>query len=252
MAANLFNRYVWLLDKVSSYNGITFEQIDEAWQRSCLNEDGTPLPKRTLHNHINAIETMFGLRVVCRRQGGYKYYIEGSDGNKLSDAQEWVLSYLRMSNALMDSSHLQGRILLDKTMMYRFLNPILTAMQESRRVILCCPQRIDEERLIQNYYHFEPYFVKQYKEWYVVGRVVEDDTVHIFSFCSIAFIEALDEKYIYPKDFSVTEFLDNIPLLAKEGTAQIDDREDFIKARIDDKRCHRSRIGRFIPDEVIK
>ena len=231
MAANLFNRYVWLLDKVSSYNGITFEQINEAWQHSRLNEDGTSLPKRTLYNHINAIETMFGLRVVCKRQGGYKYYIEGIGGEKMTDAQESLLSQLRMNNALMDSSQLQGRILLDKTMMYKFLNPLLTAMQESRVVKLARPQRIDKERLKQHYYHFEPYFIKQYKEWYVVGRVVEENTIRIFS---------------------LSHFLDNIQLLAEEGIPQADDREEFIKARLDDKRYHRSRIGGFIPDEVVK
>lgn len=252
MAANLFNRYVWLLDKVSSYNGITFEQIDEAWQRSRLNDDGASLPKRTLHNHINAIETMFGLRIVCRRQGGYKYYIEGCNGGKISDVQESLLYQLRMNNALMNSSLLQGRILLDKTMMYKFLNPLLTAMQESRVVKLVRPQRIDEKRFKQHYYHFEPYFIKQYKEWYVVGRVVDDDTIRIFSLNHISYITLLDENYIYPEDFSVSEFLDSIPLLAEEGTPPTDDREEFIYARLDDKRYHRSRIGGFIPDEVIK
>lgn len=252
MAANLFNRYVWLLDKVSSYNGITFEQINEAWQHSRLNEDGASLPKRTLYNHINAIETMFGLRVVCKRQGGYKYYIEGIGGEKMTDAQESLLSQLRMNNALMDSSQLQGRILLDKTMMYKFLNPLLSAMQESRVVKLARPQRIDKERLKQHYYHFEPYFIKQYKEWYVVGRVVEDNTIRIFSLSHISYIILLDESYIYPEDFSVSDFLDNIQLLAEEGIPQADDREEFIKARLDDKRYHRSRIGGFIPDEVVK
>ena len=252
MSASLFNRYVWLLDLVGRYNGITFEQIDEAWQRSSLNDDHTPLPKRTLHNHIEAIEKMFQIHIVCHRQGGYKYFLEGSGGAKLSDAQESLLGQLRMSHALMDGSQLQGRILLDKTMMYKFLNPLLTAMQESRAVKLVHNRKIDEEHNARGYYQFEPYFIKQYKQWYVVGRVVEDDTIRIFGVNHISYIIPLEESYTYPNDFSVAEFLDNILLLTEEGIPQIDDREEFIHARLDDRRYHRSCAGGFVPDEVIE
>ena len=252
MSASLFNRYVWLLDLVGRSNGIKFEHIDEAWQRSSLNELHTSLPKRTMHNHIKAIESIFDIRIVCHCYGEYKYYLEGDGGAKLTDAQESLLSQLRMSNALMDSSQLQGRILLDKTMMYKFLNPLLTAMQESRAVKLVHIRKIDEEHSARDYYQFEPYFIKQYKQWYVVGRVVEDDTIRIFGFNHISYITLLEESYIYPKDFSVTEFLDSIPLLVEEGISQIDDQEEFIYARLDDKRYHRSCAGGFIPDEVVK
>lgn len=254
MAANLFNRYVWLLDLVSRHNGIPFEQIDKAWQRSHLNDDGAPLPKRTLHNHINAIEEMFDIRIICQRKGGYLYRLEGDDGDYLSEAKESLLNHLKISNALMDNTLLQGRILLDKTMAYKYLNPLLTAMEESKVVRLAHNHKVDNEYVSHKraHYQFEPYFIKQYREWFVVGRVVEDDTIRIFKFKHISYITLLDYNYRYPSDFSATDFLNNIPLLAEEGMPQIDDREDFIHYRLDDMRYHRSCAGGFIPDEVVR
>lgn len=252
MSASLFNRYVWLLDLVSRYDGITFEQIDSAWQRSCLNDDHASLPKRTLYNHINAIESMFDVRIVCQRKGGYKYHLEGGDGKQLSDVQESLISQLKISNALMENAQLKGRILLDKTMMYKFLNPLLIAMEESRVVRLVHNRKIDEDHNSRNYYQFEPYFIKQYKEWFVIGRVVEDNTIRIFSFNHISYITLLNDSYLYPADFSVAEFLDSVPILAEEGIPSTDDREDFIYSRLKDKLYHRSCVGGFIPDEVVK
>lgn len=252
MAANLFNRYVWLLDLVGRHNGITFEQINEAWLRSRLNDNKDPLPKRTFHNHIQEISSMFDIEIGCRKQGGYEYYIKNSDGGKLSEAQEALLNQLRISNAMMGVTSLKGRILFDKTFSYKFTNPLLTAMEESRRVKLVHIQRVDEEHNKRTAYHFEPYFIKQYREWFVIGRVVEDNTIRIFSFNHISYISLLDDAYVYPEDFSVAGFLDNIPLLIEEGTPQIDDREAFALCRLGDMRFHRSCNGGFIPDEVIK
>ena len=32
MAGNVYQQYVWLLDLVSRYNGITFDEISNRWQ----------------------------------------------------------------------------------------------------------------------------------------------------------------------------------------------------------------------------
>ena len=65
-AATLFNRYVWLVDTIYRAGRITFEEINERWQRSSLNETGEELPLKTFHNHKNAIQQMFG---ACRGHG---------------------------------------------------------------------------------------------------------------------------------------------------------------------------------------
>lgn len=50
MAANLFGRYVWLIDTLRRYKRLTFQEISELWQESGLGY-GEELPLRTFHNH---------------------------------------------------------------------------------------------------------------------------------------------------------------------------------------------------------
>ena len=78
--AVLFNRYVWLVDTIYRAGRISFEEINERWQRSSLNDTGEELPLKTFHNHKNAIQQMFDINIECDRRGGYLYYIEHAVG----------------------------------------------------------------------------------------------------------------------------------------------------------------------------
>ena len=77
--ANLFNRYVWLVDTVYQAGKTTFEAINDKWSRSILNESGEDIPLRTFHNHRKAIEQMFDINIECDKKNSYVYYIENSD-----------------------------------------------------------------------------------------------------------------------------------------------------------------------------
>ena len=79
--SNLFNRYVWLIDLIYRKKNITFEEINEQWQRSSLNYAYDNLPLRTFHNHRKAIEQMFDINIECDKRNGYSYYIENVTGN---------------------------------------------------------------------------------------------------------------------------------------------------------------------------
>ena len=68
--SNLFNRYVWLVDIIYRRGEITFEEINEYWQRSLLNMDGEDIPLRTFHNHRKAIEQMFDINIECDKRNG--------------------------------------------------------------------------------------------------------------------------------------------------------------------------------------
>lgn len=260
MAVHLFKRYVWLLDLISQ-GGKTYEKISYKWEKSPLNDrPGEPLPLRTFHNHIKAIEEMFDIHIRCQRQGGYVYVLEGANGEELSDTQEALLHQLRLSNAISTNTRLSPRIIIDKTVAYRYLNPLLAAMDESQRVKIYY-WRIGDSRDKRVEFTFEPYFIKQFsKEWFVVGRVVEDDSIRILLFDHIRMVEPLDEYYIYPESFDVKTFIDNtLSLLDKEGnmvtesdSSILDDRELFASLRFRDTIYRRSTYGSFIPDEKIK
>lgn len=260
MATHLFRRYIWLLDQVS-LGGMTYEKISYKWEKSPLNDrPGEPLPPRTFHNHIKAIEEMFDIHIRCQRQGGYAYVLEGADGKELSDTQEALLHQLRLSNAISSNTRLSHRIILDKTVAYRYLNPLLTAMDESQRVKIYY-WKIGDSLDNRVEFTFEPYFLKQFsKEWFVVGRAVEDDTIRILLFDHIRMVEPLDERFAYPDSFDIKEFIDNtLSLLDEDGNTvadsealAYDDRELFATLRFRDTIYHRSTYGSFIPDETIK
>ena len=253
MSAKIFNRYVWLLDLVARHNGIAYKNISRAWSQSSLNDlRGTPLPRRTFYNHIAAIKEMFDIDIVCQRHGDYNYVLQGVDGRELSEPQLQLLRQIRLNNAMATNPILNKRIVLDKSMVYRHLNPLLEAMEESRCVKLRFRRPIEGD-VIRIEYTFEPYFIKQFKEdWFVVGRSVEENTIHIFCFRHFYPIEPLDMTFSYPEEFQIDRFMDEVADSAVSEDSPTDDRDLFIAQRLDDKRMHRSVYGSFIPDEVVK
>ena len=62
--STLFNRYVWLVETILRAGRITFEEINDKWNRSRLNYSGDVIPLRTFHNHRQAIEEMFDVTVT--------------------------------------------------------------------------------------------------------------------------------------------------------------------------------------------
>ena len=253
MSAKIFNRYVWLLDLVARHDGITYNNISRAWEHSALNDlRGTGLPRRTFNNHIAAIKEMFDISIVCQRYGDYKYVLQSTDGGKLSETQLQLLQQIRLSNALTTKPILNKRIILDKSMVYRHINPLLAAMEESR-VIKLKYRRACEEGITRIEYIFEPYFIKQFsRDWYVVGRSVEENTIRIFSFRNCGEIEQLKETFTYPEEFDTATFMDSIVESKREEECAKDDRDLFTAERIDDRRIHRSIFGSLVPDEVIE
>lgn len=84
MAANIFGRYVWLVDTLLRRGKLTFREINKLWQKSDLGY-GEELPLRTFHNHQKAIKDIFDIYIDCDRKDGYRYYIDEPErvkGNK--------------------------------------------------------------------------------------------------------------------------------------------------------------------------
>ena len=213
MAANLFNRYVWLLDLISKPNGKTFEQIDEAWQRSELNKDGLPIPKRTLHNHIRAIADMFDINITCKCQGGYRYQIEDHSDTRKSEARTSLLNQLRLSNAMMNNS-IAGRILTNRILHERFFSPIMKAMDENKNIHVVYRDFAIDETIEYTIKHvtLSPYMLRQMSEfrWYLIGLDYEDHLIHALDLNHIEHIGVLDSTFTMPKEFTFDAFVNSL------------------------------------------
>ena len=58
--------------------------------------------------------------------------------------------------------------------------------------------------------------------------------------------------FSYPEEFQIERFMDEVAECTAGEESPMDDRDLFIVLRLDDKRMHRSIMGSFVPDEVIK
>ena len=239
MAGNLYQRYVWLLDTVSRRQGISFDEINSRWQHSALNETREALPKRTFYNHINAIYEIFGIKIGCESQGGRNYYIKESGDINLRESQSSLLQHIQMSIAMFCSPKLQGRVVLDRFQMYRHFSPLITAMEEEFAVKITC-RRADRGVNNKQYLTFEPYFIKQFDNWFVVGRVQESGKIHAFAFNSIRNIEQTDLPYFMPKEFKAMDYI-MMPTYNAPDETVADDSDLFILERSQDRLRRRSR-----------
>ncbi len=215
--SNLFNRYVWLVDIIYRRGEITFEEINEYWQRSLLNMDGEDIPLRTFHNHRKAIEQMFDINIECDKRNGYKYYIENTDDMERAGVRSWLLNTFAVNNLINESHKLKRRILFEKIPSGQmYLTPIIEAMRDSLSI----------EISYQNFwketpYTFEvyPYCIKVFKQrWYLLAYSPNKERVLIYALDRIKNIIQTDIKFHLPKDFDGdTFYTDCFGVIAGDG-----------------------------------
>lgn len=207
MKRDLFRRYVWLVDAVKQGKP-TFEEIADEWLRSPLNDDGSPLALRTFHNHRDAIENLFGIRIPCDRSDHNRYYI-ADDGKKDSTRMKvWMLQTLSLSNTIHRQSDLDSRILLDVTPEEKFgMMTVIEAMKREKCIgfdysVPSADGRTD--------FVIAPYCLRLWKsDWYLLGLDMETGSLRTFDLARIVSIYISTLKFRYPADFSGEEYFKN-------------------------------------------
>lgn len=109
MATSTFRRCLWLVNTIREFGPITFEEISRRWESSSLNDEGDPLPKKTFHNHCEAVAEMFDLVIACQRKGGYRYYLDTD-----SHPDKWIANFLNslfLQSAINTEPDLRSRII---------------------------------------------------------------------------------------------------------------------------------------------
>ena len=74
-------RHIWILSELyQNPKGLTYKEFAEEWERTTLNSQQTPLPKRTFQDCLRAIEETFGIgyRVRGSKNGGVYPTVTGS------------------------------------------------------------------------------------------------------------------------------------------------------------------------------
>lgn len=204
--ADLFGRYVWLIDTIRSHGRISFAEISEQWVHSGLGY-GDPLPWRTFMNHKKAIADVFNIYIECDAKDGYKYYIDHPEDLEGDSFRTWLVDSYATLNQLKADRSLEHRIQFEEMPSgSRFLTRILEAMRFDA-VLEITHQGFGKD--YPSAFEVEPYAVKVHnRRWYLIGRTPYYEQVRIYGLDRIKEAKITAKKFKMPEDFDLNEFFE--------------------------------------------
>lgn len=210
MAANLFNRYIWLVDNIlrAGERGITLEEINRRWMRSQYNETGDNYPERSFHRHKNAIKEMFDIDIECNKRTG-RYTIANADDMNQGGVRTWLLNTFAVNNLINESHHLKRRILFEEIPSgQKYLTTIIEAMRDGLTIMLTYQSFNRREPAT---FEVHPYCVKVFKQrWYLVAYSPYFDELRIYALDRIFDVETTETRFKLPKNFDAKEFFSEV------------------------------------------
>ena len=220
MIVDKIRRYVWLLDTIyrAGESGITFDEINEKWQRYDLLSEGKPYPKRTFEQHKEEIQETFSIEISCDRKTN-RYYI--SDREELKNQNhilKWLVETFNLNNIIGQSKSLQDRIgIEDIPAGQDYLINIIDLMNNSCTFDMEYQKFYAEEK--KQYQNMEPYGVQIFqRRWYVLARNPENDTLHTYSLDRIISLKKNESTFKMPKHFSISDFYSDCFGIIKDAT----------------------------------
>lgn len=220
MIVDKIRRYVWLLDTIyrAGERGITFDEINEKWQRYDLLSEGRAYPKRTFEQHKEEIQETFNIEICCDRKTN-RYYI--SDREELKNQNhilKWLVETFNLNNIIGQSKSLQDRIgLEDIPSGQDYLIDIIDLMNNNCTFDMEYQKFYAEEKKM--YRNMEPYGVQIFqRRWYVLARNPENDTLHTYSLDRIISLMKNSGNFKMPKDFSISDFFSDCFGIIKDAT----------------------------------
>lgn len=216
MAYNYFNTYVWLVENLRNRR-LTLKELQEAWLRSVINEDGKEFPPKTLRNHVKAIGSVFGIEIRCDRRTN-EYYISNPEDLSGNGIREWMLDALSLNSALAESRNLKERISFEKVPSgQQHLLTIIGAMRAGKVIIVS--YRSFKSPAPRDFV-LEPYALRQYKRrWYLYALKRGDSAPHIFALDRMQKVAEGDERFNMPADYDfLTRFSDNYGVYVYDGS----------------------------------
>lgn len=207
MNSDLFNRYVWLVDVVNHAGKITYEEISRMWLDAPINEERAPMALRTFHNHREAVESLFGVKVACNRRGGNYYYIDREDSaNQSTDLRIWMLQTLCNSPALNNSTDILDRVLVEHNPEEKAgLQTILEAMKLGCCVKIYSMVPLTKKRRTE--FTVEPYCVKFWDDaWYLLAKETGGKEFMLFNLSRVLNIELSGVRSRIDENFNASDF----------------------------------------------
>ena len=203
MAKNLLARYIWEVSTIYRARRITLKEINEKWRDSPY-YDGKDIPRRTFDYHRKEVEMIFDLNIVCDKHDN-TYHIEDDDGYRNGEVRRWLINSFAMTSVIREGRELENRISLEQIPSAEpFLSIVIQAMRENKILDL---HYQSYERETPTVHMLHPYAVKLFKQrWYVIGLSEKKNRILIFSMDRIQELIITEQKYCYPKQFSIHDY----------------------------------------------
>ena len=208
---SLISKYVWVISTILQAGKISFEELNRKWLRNTEISRGVEIPKRTFDHWKMAIADIWGLYIENEGKGKYRYYILNEEDIKKNDLLLWFYNTICVSNALACSRSIKDRILLEHVPSGQYyLLPIIEAMKENRVINITYH---DYNKNDENSFDVHPYCVKLFRQrWYLVARrtntYYNNKEPFVYMLDCIKDLQAKDETFEMPKDWSADEFFD--------------------------------------------
>lgn len=220
MAKNYFNRYVWLLETIQSHGHITLSDLSDLWQRSSLNDNGSPLAERTFHNHKDAILEMFGIEIRFDKSLGY--YL-GDEDLHAEGIREWLMASLSTNNLLNECSDMRSRILFeDIPSGQKYLHTIIDAMREGN-VLEMTYQKFYDDRPYS--ICVKPYCVRVSKQrWYLLAAMEKgSESPRLYGLDRIRQLQVTRRTFRLPQSFDAESYFAGCFGIVKEEGKKVED-----------------------------
>lgn len=208
MIANPVKRYFWLIDTIYRHAPLSFKEIAERWEESSLYDyDKKKLAIRTFHNHREAIEELFHIRIVCDERTN-KYYIAEQGELAKNGLSSWLLNAFSISNILTEAQSLGSRVQVEEIpSAQHHLTELLAAMHENRCVKVVYQPFVAEapfDLVLQ------PLFVKLYdRRWYLYANKPSDEKIKLYALDRMHAVKTQDKQFVLPTDFDPETYTHN-------------------------------------------
>ncbi len=208
---SLISKYVWVISTILQAGKISFEELNRKWLRNTEISRGVEIPKRTFDHWKMAIADIWGLYIENEGKGEYRYFIMNEKEIRENGLRSWLYNAFSVSNALVSSQSIKDRILLESVPSGQcYLQSIIEAMKENRVLNITYH---DYNKNEENSFDVHPYCVKLFRQrWYLVARrtntYYNNKKPFIYMLDCIKDLQAKDETFEMPKDWSADEFFD--------------------------------------------
>lgn len=196
MRNDMLNKYIWIVDTITSHGRLTRRELNDLWERSA-HYDGNPIPHRTFFNYRRDIERLFNIDILCDNLN--RYYIASAASPADEAFRSWMLDSFAMRGAVTSATDLSSRIDVEKIPSARnFLTPIINAIRDSKCVTFSYAsfQRPIPDRDIS----FEPYFLKLFRQrWYMIGRRTDTGDLRTYALDRISELVITDKSFTLPE-----------------------------------------------------